>query len=163
MRLGVLLVMFLMIPASRASGEGTPFLWTPPHRQTANVISWGTAIGGVGVDTWRSFHAPDRKTAFLSQGCALGVAGVAMRTTKHFVHRDRPDGSDNMSMPSGHTTYAFTGVRQPFDGAFAVSLSAGVATAYFRQAAGKHYLSDTLAGAGAGIGSTALCDWLTGR
>jgi membrane-associated phospholipid phosphatase len=149
------LLLILLIAAPAGAGERTPFLWTPPHRHTANAISWGTAIGSVALDTVRSFKSEHRKTALLEQTCGLGVAGLAMRTTKHFVSRMRPDGSDNRSFYSGHTTYSAVSARTGYGFGFSVILS--IDTAFFRQAAGKHFASDTIVGALAGVGSEALC------
>jgi membrane-associated phospholipid phosphatase len=149
------IAILLLLAAPAAAGERTPFLWTPPRRPVANGISWGTAIGSVALDTVRSFKAEHRKTALLEQACGLGVAGLAMRTTKHLVHRDRPDGSDDRSFYSGHTTYSAVSTRRGYG--FGISFLLTVDTAFFRQAAGKHYPSDTIVGALAGLGSRALC------
>ena len=121
----------ILLLAAPVYAEGTPFLWTPPHRQTANLISWGTAIGAVGLDTVRSFKSDHRRVAVGEQLCGLGLAGLAMRTTKHFVHRDRPDGSDDRSFYSGHTTYSAVSARRGFGFGFGVSFV--VDTALFRQ------------------------------
>lgn len=148
-------ILLILLAAAPVYAEGTPFQWAPPHRQTANVISWGTAIGSVGLDTVRSFKADHRRVAFGEEACGLAIAGLAMRTTKHFVHRDRPDGSDARSFYSGHTTYSAVSARRGWGFGFGVSLA--VDTALFRQAAAKHYPSDTIVGALAGVGVQALC------
>lgn len=141
----VAVLLVLLLTAAPLAAEGTPFLWSPPHRGTANALSWGTVWGAVALDTVRSVKADNRRTALLEQGCGLAVAGLAMRTTKHFVHRDRPDGSDNRSFYSGHTTYTAVSAGRGWE--FAVLVPA---TAILRQAAGKHYPSDTIVGALAG-------------
>ncbi len=148
-------LLLLLLAAAPAAAEGTPFAWTPPHRTAANVISWGTAIVSVGLDTVRSFKADHRRVAFGEQACGLAIAGLAMRTTKHFVDRERPDRSDHRSFYSGHTTYSAVSVRRGWGFGFGVSLT--VDTALFRQAAAKHYPSDTIVGALAGVGVQALC------
>jgi membrane-associated phospholipid phosphatase len=149
------ILLLLLLAAPAAAGERTPFLWTPPRRPAANRISWGTAIGSVALDTVRSLKADHRRTALLEQACGLGLAGVAMRTTKHFVDRPRPDGSDHRSFYSGHTTYSAVSTRRGFG--FGISFLLTVDTAFFRQAAGKHYPTDTIVGAVAGVGAAALC------
>jgi len=148
-------LLLLLLAAAPAAAEGTPFQWAPPHRQTANVISWGTAIGAVGLDTVRSFKSDHRRVAVGEQLCGLGLAGLAMRTTKHFVSRERPDRSDDRSFYSGHTTYSAVSARPGWG--FGVSVSFAVDTAILRQAAAKHYPSDTIVGALAGAGVQALC------
>jgi membrane-associated phospholipid phosphatase len=70
---------------------------------------------------------------------------------KHATQRERPDGSDNLSFPSGHASNAFAcasvwaeqyGWKGALPGYFAASLVAGS-----RLAAKKHRLSDVVAGA----------------
>jgi membrane-associated phospholipid phosphatase len=148
-------LVILLLCASPVYAEGTPFMWKPEHRQTAAALSWGTALGSVALDTVRSFKSEHRKTALLEQACDLGLAGLAMRTTKHFVHRERPDGSDNRSFYSGHTTYAAASARPGWG--FGVGVSLVLDTGLFRQAAGKHYATDTIVGTLAGVGAQFAC------
>jgi membrane-associated phospholipid phosphatase len=82
---------------------------------------------------------------------------------KHFTKVKRPDNSDFKSFPSGHTAEAFASAElmriefkddNPWLG-YAGYLMAG-ATGYLRMYNNKHWISDVLAGAGIGIGSTKL-------
>lgn len=82
---------------------------------------------------------------------------------KHFTKVKRPDNSDFKSFPSGHTAEAFASAElmrlefkddYPWLG-YAGYLMAG-ATGYLRMYNNKHWISDVLAGAGIGIGSTKL-------
>jgi PAP2 superfamily len=74
---------------------------------------------------------------------------------KAATRRTRPDGTDNHSLPSGHTASAFataTVLQRRYGwavGAPAYAFGAYVATA--RMAANRHHLSDVLAGAAVGI------------
>lgn len=83
---------------------------------------------------------------------------------KRIVGRQRPDGSDLHSFPSGHTATAFAGAeltRMAYGnlwGAGAYAIAAGVAA--MRIAGRHHYLSDVIAGAGTGILSARLAAWL---
>ena len=76
------------------------------------------------------------------------------------VNERRPDGSDNQSFPSAHTSVAFTSaeyLRNRYGweyGLPAYGLAAFVA--YSRVEAKKHYSRDVLAGAAIGIGSAYL-------
>jgi len=88
---------------------------------------------------------------------------------KAISHEERPDGSDNLSFPSGHTAQAFLAasiVHTEFRdksqwygiGAYTVATSVGV----LRMVNTKHWQSDVVAGAGFGILSAHLA-YLTHR
>ncbi|WP_223650392.1 phosphatase PAP2 family protein [Hymenobacter psoromatis] len=88
---------------------------------------------------------------------------------KALSHEERPDGSDNLSFPSGHTAQAFLAasiVHTEFRdksqwygiGAYAVATS----VAGLRMIVDKHWQSDVVAGAGFGILSAHLA-YLTHR
>ena len=74
---------------------------------------------------------------------------------KYSIQRTRPDGSDSLSFPSGHTSTAFslaTVATQHYGwkvGVPAYLLASGIG--YSRIEKDKHYLSDVLAGATLGI------------
>jgi len=94
------------------------------------------------------------------------VAGGIVTVTKHAVGRLRPDGSNNLSFPSGHTETAFVAaefLHQEYrDKSVWISV-AGYGTAAFVGAArimnDHHWLSDVIAGAGVGILSTKAVYW----
>ena len=82
---------------------------------------------------------------------------------KYITKVKRPDNSDFKSFPSGHTAEAFASAElmrielkeySPWL-SYAGYLMAG-ATGYLRMYNNKHWISDVLAGAGIGIGSTKL-------
>lgn len=83
---------------------------------------------------------------------------------KYTVHRVRPDGSDDRSFPSGHTTFAFTGAeltRMDYGwgwggGAYAVAIYTGAERVWLK----RHWVTDVLAGAGIGILSAHVGGWL---
>jgi membrane-associated phospholipid phosphatase len=88
---------------------------------------------------------------------------------KALSHEERPDGSDNLSFPSGHTAQAFLAasiVHTEFRdksqwygvGAYAIATS----VAGLRMIVNKHWQSDVVAGAGFGILSAHLA-YLTHR
>ncbi|MGE5127469.1 MAG: phosphatase PAP2 family protein, partial [Betaproteobacteria bacterium] len=74
---------------------------------------------------------------------------------KYSLHRQRPDGSDFYSLPSGHTSTAFslaTVAEQHYGwkvGVPAYLLATGIGLS--RIESSKHYLSDVLAGATLGV------------
>jgi membrane-associated phospholipid phosphatase len=86
---------------------------------------------------------------------ALAVTEAYTGLFKYAVQRPRPDGSDNLSFPSGHTSAAFalaTVTEHHFGwklGVPAYVLAAGIG--YSRMENNKHNLSDVLAGATLGI------------
>jgi membrane-associated phospholipid phosphatase len=75
--------------------------------------------------------------------------------TKFAVGRQRPDGSNSMSFPSGHSASAFataTVIQEHFGwkaGIPAYAFASFVGAS--RLASGKHYLSDVVVGAGIGV------------
>jgi membrane-associated phospholipid phosphatase len=82
---------------------------------------------------------------------------------KTLTHVERPDGSDNLSFPSGHTAQAFLAAsivhtelrdKSQWYGIGAYALATSVAA--FRMINDKHWESDVIAGAGFGILSAHL-------
>lgn len=90
-----------------------------------------------------------------SQLEAIAATGLATFVLKAGIARERPDGSDRYSMPSGHasTTFATATVINEFYGwragvpAFALATATGIG----RMGADRHWLSDVVAGAALGI------------
>ncbi|AMJ66228.1 hypothetical protein AXW84_12875 [Hymenobacter sp. PAMC 26628] len=88
---------------------------------------------------------------------------------KALSHEERPDGSDNLSFPSGHTAQAFLAAsivhtelrdKSPWYGIGAYTIATGVGA--LRMINEKHWQSDVFAGAGFGILSAHLA-YLTHR
>jgi membrane-associated phospholipid phosphatase len=86
---------------------------------------------------------------------ALVDATVVVTVLKYPVGRERPDGSNNLSFPSGHSITAFCiapvvmrywGVQAGVE-----TYVLGAVTAFSRVEGYHHYLSDTIAGATLGI------------
>ncbi len=82
---------------------------------------------------------------------AFILNGAATYALKFNIHKTRPDGSDDYSFPSGHTSLAFNAstfihVRYGFKYAIASYLAAGF-VAYSRVESDKHYIEDVAAGA----------------
>jgi hypothetical protein len=145
-----LLVLILSSPVS--AQETQPSAWDS-HRDVASNISNAMAYGSIAldaVDSWRSEH---RGWAFACQGARLGVATAAALVVKHYVHRDRPDHSDQMSFYSQHTTTAAVSSGWSLGAQIAIPLGTG----YFRAAAAKHYWSDIGVGFATGVLSQHIC------
>lgn len=88
-------------------------------------------------------------------------------STKRLSGVIRPDSSNRLSFPSGHTSQAFISaefLRQeykdvsPWIGVAGYAVAAG--TGFLRMYNNKHWLNDVIAGAGVGILSTRLSYWL---
>lgn len=132
---------------------------TASQRRAADLVSWGTVLGSLtidGVHTWQSCRdARDAcpRTATLAAVRTVTTLG-ATTALKMLVRRTRPCapscGSDNpdYSFPSGHTAWAFAAMG---GGRVSVMLPLAIGSGGLRVAAGKHYLTDVLAGAGIGL------------
>jgi membrane-associated phospholipid phosphatase len=86
---------------------------------------------------------------------ALAVDEILTETIKHSTHRERPDGSDFRSFPSGHasTTFAFATALERHLG-WRNAVPAYVFSSYVaasRLHDNRHYLSDVMFGAAVGI------------
>ncbi|WP_018621530.1 phosphatase PAP2 family protein [Spirosoma luteum] len=92
---------------------------------------------------------------------AYSISSVVVLGLKHTTNELRPDGSNYLSFPSGHTANAFTGASlldREFGGVspwipiggYAMATSTGI----LRMTNDKHWISDVLVGAGIGLLST---------
>ena len=91
---------------------------------------------------------------------ANAIMGTVVFATKNIVKEERPDQSDNLSFPSGHTATAFTNASllyYEYKDSNVWYASSGflfaTATGVLRIANNKHYTSDVLTGAGIGLAS----------
>ena len=91
---------------------------------------------------------------------ANAIGAAVFTSIKHTVKAERPDQSDNLSFPSGHTAIAFTNAAllyYEYKDSNLWYASSGflfaTATGILRIANNKHYTSDVLAGAGIGLAS----------
>ncbi len=139
----------------------TPPLHSAGARKAADAISWGTDITVMAFDvvaTARASCRGDRaacQRALILTGVRYGTVYGATYGLKKAFARTRPCapadcGSDNpdFSFPSGHAASAFATVGGP---SIYVALPLAITTGGLRIAAGKHWFTDTLAGAGIGL------------
>ncbi len=86
--------------------------------------------------------------------------------TKKWSGKSRPDASDRLSFPSGHTAEAFAnaeilrihaGKKSPWlaVGGYLIAVTTG----YLRMYNNRHWLSDVVAGAAVGFGSARIGSW----
>lgn len=99
----------------------------------------------------------------------LFVAAITI-PVKHLVKEERPDGSNFLSFPSGHTATAFSSAwfmyKEYHKEHFWLSMSGfslAAFTGVYRTLNDKHWVGDVVAGAGIGILSTELSYWLFPR
>src|SRR3990167_8059155 len=85
-----------------------PFEWPPAQRQLAGRIGDGLLLTQFTLDTIHVLRQPDRGAAIKCQSIRYGAALGSSEATKRFVHRTRPDGSDDNSFWSMHTALAFS-------------------------------------------------------
>ncbi|KDN56785.1 phosphatase PAP2 family protein [Flavobacterium seoulense] len=105
----------------------------------------------------------DFKHQTIDLATANTISYIVVTAIKHAVKAHRPDGSDRLSFPSGHTALAFTNAAllyQEYKDANFWYASSGfvfaTATGILRVANNKHYTSDVLTGAGIGLASGIL-------
>ena len=92
----------------------------------------------------------------------------------HAIHEKRPDGTDNHSFPSGHTSVAFSGATvlmheyrkvSPWIGVAGYAVATTVAVDRVRR--NRHHWGDVMAGAAIGVASAEagylLGDWILGK
>ena len=110
------------------------------------------------------------KNNFKHQTIDLVVANatslIIVEILKNSIKKERPDQSDNLSFPSGHSAIAFTNAALLFNEYKDSNIwyaSSGflfaTTTAIFRIANNKHYSSDVLTGAGIGLASGILVSY----
>lgn len=100
----------------------------------------------------------------LSTVTSTATMYVLTQGLKYTVKRKRPDGSDYHSFPSGHAASVFLSaesVRMSYGKWWGLAAySAATATAVLRLYNNRHWLGDVIAGAGIGILSARIGDWL---
>ena len=124
----------------------------------ASDKGWGTAsdigrnalvLTALGLPTVQGDWKGTKQAAF-----SLGASYAVTFSLKHVVHEERPDGSDDKSFPSGHTSSSFAAAatlhkRYGWEiglPAHAVAAFVGVA----RVKADKHFVHDVIVGAAIG-------------
>lgn len=147
-------VLLLLLLAAPVGAETRIELPNHTARQVADVASWATVATAMALDVQASWKCSDRVRCFELQGARIGVGQIAVFVAKLTVKRMRPCAPDcgidnpNYSFFSGHTTLAF----QTIGGAkLQVSIPLAASTGALRVAAGKHWVSDVLMGAGVGL------------
>ncbi|MGE6219993.1 phosphatase PAP2 family protein [Nubsella zeaxanthinifaciens] len=139
----------------------------PKHITLDNYTQYAPAamvygLNAVGIKGKHNFR--DRTIIYATSQL---ISAAFVLPLKHILKEERPDGSNNLSFPSGHTATAFSSAQFMFreykDTNFWLSISGyslAVFTGVYRTVNDKHWVSDVVAGAGFGILSTELAYWL---
>lgn len=158
----------LALGASRLDDRTVSYFDRHPYRtagRTGATLGQGLVVAGVTAGLFGAgaltgdgrFHDA---TYDLSQAVLVNAAYTF--ALKHSIHRMRPDGSNAVSFPSGHTSTAFAAatVLQKHYGLKAGIPAYGIASfvGASRMASKAHHLSDVLAGATLGyvVGRTVV-------
>jgi hypothetical protein len=140
-----------------------------PHSKTKidNFLMFSPAVAVYGLNALGIHGAHNFKDRTMIYLMANVFAQGTVFSVKGWSHEMRPDGSDRMSFPSGHTAEAFASAEfmrleykdvSPWYGVAGYALA--TATGMLRMYNNKHWMSDVVAGAGVGIASTRLAYWL---
>jgi membrane-associated phospholipid phosphatase len=149
------------VPALAWDDEGIAYFNDHPHEQWGDIgakLGGGIVVFGLTAGAFAAGRIARggrfRATTYdLSQ--AVIVNGVYTQALKMIFKRERPDGSNNASFPSGHASNAFAAATVIARHYKKLAIPGyGVATyiAFSRMAANKHHFSDIVAGAGFGYG-----------
>lgn len=147
-------------PAFLLDEECQTYFQDHPHEDFGRI---GAALGGtvavagmtVGFFSAGRIARGDRfraTTYDLSQ--AIIVTQVYTQALKYAVGRERPDHSENVSFPSGHSSNAFTAatvISRHYPRLAIPGYAVATFIAVSRMAANKHFFSDIVAGAGLGV------------
>lgn len=139
----------------------------PDHIKLDNYTQYAPALlvygfNAMGIKGQHNFK--DRTLIYATSQLLVASMVVPL---KYVVHEQRPDGSNYLSFPSGHTATAFSSAHFMFreyrESNFWLSISGypfAAFTGIYRTINDRHWVGDVVAGAGFGILSTELAYWL---
>lgn len=132
-----------------------------------NYLQYAPALAVYGLNAAGIKGKHNFKDRTILYTMSMLISNTTVFSIKNLSGVTRPDGSNGMSFPSGHTANAFVAaefMRQeykdvsPWYGVAGYAVAA--TTGYLRMYNNKHWFSDVVAGAGVGIASTRLAYWL---
>ena len=135
-----------------------------PSTWVDHVTACLPAAAHMGLNWMGVASAHTGKERFATLATATAIQMGVVRSLKHALDVVRPDGSNDHSFPSNHSSTAFMGAELvrieygPWWGLGAYSVA--TATALMRVYNNKHWVGDILTGAGIGILSAQAAYWL---
>ncbi|SEH84629.1 phosphatase PAP2 family protein [Epilithonimonas hominis] len=139
----------------------------PDHIRLDNYTQFAPAVLVYGLNAFGVEGEHNFRDRSIIYGTSLLLASAVVMSTKHLAKEERPDQSNRLSFPSGHTAFAFASAqfmyREYKDTNFWLGVSGyslAVFTGVYRMLNDKHWFSDVVAGAGIGILSTEASYWL---
>ena len=160
----------LSIPSLKNLNSSTQFEISehkPDHVRLDNYAQFAPAVLVYGLNAFGVEGKHNFRERSIIYGTSLLITSAITLPLKHITKEERPDGSNNLSFPSGHTAFAFASAqfmyREYKDSNFLLGISGysfAVFTGVYRMLNNKHWFSDVVAGAGFGILSTEVSYWL---
>lgn len=139
----------------------------PDHIRLDNYTQFAPGVLVYGLNAIGVEGKHNLRDRSIIYGTSLLLTSAVTFPVKHMVKEERPDGSNRLSFPSGHTATAFASAQFMFreykDTNFLLGISGysfAVFTGIYRMLNNKHWLGDVVGGAGVGILSTELSYWL---
>lgn len=150
------------VPARSWDADVVRYFQQHPHGRFGDIgraLGGSLAVGGLTVGAFaagRVARGDRMRAASYDVGQAVIVTQLYTQVLKQIARRERPNGTNRQSFPSGHSSNAFAvaGVLGHHYGLKLEVPALGLASfiAISRCAAGVHHFSDVFAGAGLGWG-----------
>lgn len=135
----------------------------PQHIQLDNYTQYAPSLLVYGLNAVGIKGKHDFKSRTILYLTSQLISAAMVLPLKNTIHEERPDYSNKLSFPSGHTATAFSSAEFMFreykDSNFWLSISGysfALFTGAYRTLNNRHWVNDVVAGAGIGILSTEL-------
>ncbi len=139
----------------------------PRKTSTDNYLQFLPAVAVYGLNAAGIHGKNNFRDRTIIYGMSILIMSGTVYAVKKITGEPRPDGSNNLSFPSGHTATAFAAaefLRQEYKNVSPwygiAGYAVATATGYLRMSNNKHWMGDVVAGAGVGIISTKLAYWI---
>lgn len=133
-----------------------------PISSTSDYVQYGPALLMFGLKVCGLESRSDWGRMIVTDAMSVGIMAAIVYGTKYMISRERPDGTSFNSFPSGHTATAFVAATllhkeygETVSPWFSVAgYGMATVTGLMRIETNRHWVSDVLAGAGAGMFSS---------